>query len=130
MQDFLLEAEKVDFEGFILDGTKMMAKTKSLHYLFWKEIQGDVRKILSYMNKQIPSVEHTREDWINLIREPVSNMSSSFLKEKIGVLHNIELKAIQEAGIDFLSLTIPNLIMATKQANLIFEEIPKKIYKE
>ncbi len=107
LQEFLQNAKSVKHEGFILEwATGFMTKTKSLHYLFWKEIRSDIRRL-----------EKLEKNFKNFSEEDM---------KKSWVRHIQALRIMQDNNIDFFAHSIPGLIALTKDLKII--DIPKNYH--
>lgn len=119
LKDFLNEAKKVDFEWFVLEWTQMMTKTKSLHYLFYKEIRWDIYRIVSYCNKK--KIPQTFEEFVKF--------DEAFFKNHLNLLHYKEIEEMRKNNINIFQ-PIPNIIEEVRNKWIIFDETPKIKYDE
>lgn len=96
LSKFLEENKSVDFEGFILEGsTWFMSKTKSLKYLFWKEIRGDIRKLSNN-----PNAEVLHRDTINALINKWVDIFNCSIPDLIEASDWLNIKEIPRRNFD------------------------------
>lgn len=126
LQEFFKEIEDHKIEWYILEWTSWMTKTKSKHYLFWKEIRQSIRSIKKELNKNYNASEWLKTyDWENtyqvMSQEYADSLNDKFLNEfsfdknkDFRVRHEQVIRKFQENKVKIFSKTIPELIEISK----------------
>lgn len=136
LQNFLKEIENDKIEWYILEWTKWMTKTKSKHYLFWKEIRADIfSRLKKILNRDYKATQWIKNEYINAWTshqkesdEYIQKLNELFLNrvtenDLIELKHSLVISMFKDKWIWLFSYSIPDLIEISK--NLWIKEIPK-----